>query len=367
MAPSIRRRLVLLTGLAGAIVASVLPATATCPADAITRIEPGETIALPAVAASCNGMRFVIEVPDGILRLEAGLRGGEGNPDLFLAHAGAVSTATPQFLSASPSVRELISVDAPTVGDWFLLVRPTADFAGTTLRVELTAEETFVAPGLSPRELAAAEDGSPRFRFFTLEVPPGSRRLSVRTSGGSGDVDLFVRPASLPTEATYAAASKRAGNDEGVDIPTPAAGSWKVGLLRSQPYDGVDLDVEIESAGECEPDANTLCLLAGRFRVRVAWRNVRDGATGQGFAVRDTDRTGAYYFFRRDNTELFVKMLDGRSINGSFWIFWSGLTDLEYQLEVFDTETEALRTYQHAAGDLSGGVDTSAFPVAQED
>lgn len=344
----------------------VPPLSAECPNPTVRSIEPGDTVAVAPSDAGCPGQRFAIEVPDGVLRLDARLRGSttaSGNADLLVAEGGTVAADTPEYLSASPGVNEMVSVANPAAGDWAILVRPGSAFTGVSLRVELTAEETYVAPGIRPRGLADPDASLPRFRFFTLEVPPGSEMLSVRTSGGSGDVDLFVRPGHLPTETSFLAASKKAGNDEGVDIPTPAAGVWKVGILRVAPYEGVDLDVEIDAGGACEADAATLCLLGGRFRVRVDWLNQRDGTTGAGSAVRDTDRTGAFYFFRRDNTELFVKMLDGRPVNGSFWVFWSGLTDLEYHLEVYDTATDTQRTFVNPPGSLAGGVSLDAFPA----
>ena len=48
------------------------------------------------------------------------------------------------------------------------------------------------------------------------------------------------------------------------------------------------------------------------------------------------------------NPEVFVKILDGTLINGEFWFFYGGLTDLEYTLTVTDQGTGAVRTYSKA-------------------
>jgi|CXWL01.1.fsa_nt_gi hypothetical protein len=341
------------------------PLLGACPS-VVTGLEPGTQVTVPATAASCpHGPRYVLDVPDGILRLEVRLRAGRGNADLLLRR-GTFDSPSALYSSSGPTNDETVVADDPAPGQWSLEVPSVVDAIDARLLAVVTAEETFVAPGLGPRGLAAIDPERPRLRFFTLEVPAGSERLTVTTRGGSGDVDLYVRPGALPSETTYAAASKHGGNDEGVDIPTPATGTWKVGLLRVSPYEGVDLDIVIDSGGACGEDANTLCLLGGRFQARVSWRipaasSTAEPQTGPGVAIRDTDQTGAFYFFSRDNTELFVKLLDGRGINGAYWVFWGGLTNLEYDLEVVDTATGEVRSYHHPAGGFAGGADTSAF------
>jgi hypothetical protein len=57
----------------------------------------------------------------------------------------------------------------------------------------------------------------------------------------------------------------------------------------------------------------------------------------------------------------FVKILDGISVNGRFWFFYGGLTDLEYTLTVTDDATGTTRTYRKEAGSARGGFDTAAF------
>jgi len=44
-----------------------------------------------------------------------------------------------------------------------------------------------------------------------------------------------------------------------------------------------------------------------------------------------------FYFFSRDNLEVVVKVLDGCSINGHFWVFAAGLTDIPWRLRIEQT------------------------------
>jgi hypothetical protein len=118
----------------------------------------------------------------------------------------------------------------------------------------------------------------------------------------------------------------------------------------------------------CGKDPYALCLRDERFRVKVRFFNQHAGGA-EGQATPDAGSrlfggdTGYLWFFRPDNLELAVKVLDGRPVNGHFWVFAGGTTDLEYELEVLDLQTDRRRTYRHAPGDLCAVVDTRAFAM----
>ncbi|HEV2064785.1 MAG TPA: hypothetical protein VGS00_09600 [Thermoanaerobaculia bacterium] len=110
----------------------------------------------------------------------------------------------------------------------------------------------------------------------------------------------------------------------------------------------------------CASSARTLCLNAQRFSASVVWR-AAGSATGNGQAFPITDNSGAFWFFDPTNLELVVKVLDGRSVNGKFWVFYGALTNVEYTLTVTDTLTGAVRTYFNPQGQLASFADTAAF------
>jgi len=115
------------------------------------------------------------------------------------------------------------------------------------------------------------------------------------------------------------------------------------------------------AAASCAPDARTLCLLAGRFAVTVDWRIARTGQSGTGTAVPGTDSSGYFWFFGPANLELVVKLLDGRPVDGHFWVFYGALSDVEYWVTVRDTATGASKRYHNAPGNLCGVGDTTAL------
>ena len=112
---------------------------------------------------------------------------------------------------------------------------------------------------------------------------------------------------------------------------------------------------------QCAADAEVLCLGEGnRFHAKVSWKTP-SGETGSGHSHRLTVDTGALWFFNPDNLELMIKVLDGRVVNGHFWLFYGALSNVEYTLTVTDTATGKEKTYHNPPGRLASLADTSAF------
>jgi hypothetical protein len=83
-----------------------------------------------------------------------------------------------------------------------------------------------------------------------------------------------------------------------------------------------------------------------------------------GRAVPLTGDTGAFWFFSESNLELVIKVLDGRPVNGAFWVFYASLSDVEYVLTVTDTVTGKFRRYRNPPFTLASRADTNAFRAA---
>ena len=54
---------------------------------------------------------------------------------------------------------------------------------------------------------------------------------------------------------------------------------------------------------------------------------------------------GLFYFFSWDNPEVLVKVVNGCGVNGHYWVFGSGATDLEYEIRVVDRLAFSLNPY----------------------
>ncbi|HYH44720.1 MAG TPA: hypothetical protein VEG34_03480 [Thermoanaerobaculia bacterium] len=152
---------------------------------------------------------------------------------------------------------------------------------------------------------------------------------------------------------------------------TPFAFAGEVGPLPAGTYKvRTILDTEVVSeqaftvapaTGPCTPSATALCLNGRRFRVEAEWS--ANGQQGAGRTVPLTGETGAFYFFQPDNVEVVVKVIDGCALNGRFWVFASGLTNVGTVLTVTDAVTDMTRTYDSPAGPPFAPLqDTVGFP-----
>jgi hypothetical protein len=103
-----------------------------------------------------------------------------------------------------------------------------------------------------------------------------------------------------------------------------------------------------------------LCLQERRFKVEATWRT--PDATNYARAVYLTSDTGFFWFFNVANVEVVVKVVNGCGLNGHYWLFASGLTDVEVRLTVTDTKTGTAKVYVSPQGRAFEPIqDTSAF------
>jgi hypothetical protein len=244
-------------------------------------------------------------------RVEIAWRDGRGNSGA--GHAVSLTGDTGWFWFFAPdNVEVMLKVLDGTALDGHFWV-----FYGALSNVEYTITVTDTLTGAARR----------------YENPPG-QLASV------GDTYAFgPLPASLA-----AAAAHRAARPARAAAPQSAARGRGRG----------------EGAAGCQADSAHLCIQQGRFAVAVAWQDF-SGRQGGGTTVPLTSDTGAFWFFDPTNIELVVKVLDGRAVNGKFWVFYGALSDVDYTLTVTDTATGAIKTYHNPAGQQASVADTSAF------
>ena len=98
---------------------------------------------------------------------------------------------------------------------------------------------TALTSGTGVTIASNAARGSQQFR--KIEVPAGKTSLTVTISGGTGDVDLYVKRGGVPTTSNFDCRSWEAGNDEICTFTNPAAGTYFIMLDLWNPYSGARL------------------------------------------------------------------------------------------------------------------------------
>ena len=122
----------------------------------------------------------------------------------------------------------------------------------------------------------------------------------------------------------------------------------------------VDVQVETGDTAPCVPTSTTLCLADGRFEVQIEWLDFF-GGMGAGQTRLLTSDTGSFWFFDQSNLEVVVKVIDGRPLNGHFWIFFGSLSNVEFSMTIRDTETGVQRNYFNPLENFASVGDTAAF------
>ena len=118
-------------------------------------------------------------------------------------------------------------------------------------------------------------------------------------------------------------------------------------------------EAKVAKVGACRASSDTLCLLKGRFALKVTWKNQFDGSSGTGTPKPLSDLTGAFSFTDRSNLEILFKILD---FGDRIAVFYGTLSNLEYTASVTDTTTGVVKTYHNPANNYCGGLDNTAFP-----
>ncbi len=104
----------------------------------------------------------------------------------------------------------------------------------------------------------------------------------------------------------------------------------------------------LAASTDCSTDT-ALCLGEGRFLVEATWTKP-DGESGPAHAVSLTADSGYFWFLDPNNVEVTVKALNGCGVNGRYWIFSAGLTNLAVAITVADMATNLSKTYSSPQG-----------------
>lgn len=107
-----------------------------------------------------------------------------------------------------------------------------------TRSVQATTPPTPLLNGVPVTALSDTTGGEKR---YAIEIPAGASNLVIQTSGGSGDLDLYVRRATPPSIEASDCGSESSTNNEYCVFESPAAGTWHVLLYAWSSYDGVTL------------------------------------------------------------------------------------------------------------------------------
>lgn len=109
-------------------------------------------------------------------------------------------------------------------------------------------ETSVAAPGF-PKSGVSANQGN--WVKYTVNVPAGTSTLTVKSSGGSGDADLYVRYNAEPTTNQYNCRPYLSGNNEKCSFSPPSAGTYYINLYAYSKFSGVTVTVTLATTNRC--------------------------------------------------------------------------------------------------------------------
>lgn len=103
-------------------------------------------------------------------------------------------------------------------------------------------------PGVEPvsGQLTGLSGTRRNWDRYTWTIPEGVTKMTIRTSGGSGDADLYVKFGSQPETNSYDCRPYQNGNSEVCTFDAPASGTWHIGIRAYSSYSGVTLSYSYE-------------------------------------------------------------------------------------------------------------------------
>ncbi|HEX6085256.1 MAG TPA: NF038122 family metalloprotease [Thermoanaerobaculia bacterium] len=204
--------------------------------------------------------------------------------------------------------------------------------------------------------------------------PFGLNRFDVYY-GGMTDVEYTVTVQDMQTGTTRLYRNLPGMTGGGVDrtsFPTNGATTAIYAMVQGNSATRAPIVKPNVAPFTCSADANTTCLVDGRFAVKIDFLNQFANPPQPGSLLgakllpgSQNPDTAIYGFGSAQAIEAVVRIQDARPFGlNRFDIYFGGMTDVEYTVTVTDSVTGMVRQYRNPPGSVGGGVDRQSFSLA---
>jgi len=198
----------------------------------------GTPVALPGVSTG-DDIIYTMDVPSGATDISFSIAGGSGDADLYVRFGAAPTNSTYDCRPYRNGNNESCT-GSETGGTYYVRVRAYSAFSGVTLNGSYTTSTGSTPVDETINDISIAQGAWGR---YILNLDPGYSNLTITTSGGSGDVDLYVNFGSQSTTGSYDCRPYRNGNNETCTFTSPQSGAWHIDLRGYSAASGVTLKV----------------------------------------------------------------------------------------------------------------------------
>jgi serine protease len=209
-------------------------------------LTPGVTVSNISINAGEWSCTYTLYVASANSALTFTTTSGSGDADLYVKYGAEPTRSVRDCESAGSSNAETCSIPSAQVGTYYVKVYGYGAVSGLSLKATSVpsgtggcTSTTTLNNGVPATGLGSnTGDWSCIYRFT---VPVGATRVEFRTSGGSGNADLYVRRENTPTESVYDCKSSLYGNTETCALDVTAPGTYSARLYSTSTFSGVSL------------------------------------------------------------------------------------------------------------------------------
>jgi len=185
---------------------------------------------------------YMLNVPAGATDLSIKISGGTGDADLYVRRDAKPTEDDYLCRPYKYGNNETCNWAAPVAGNYYVMINRGADFAGVKLEVRYTTPPAVGGARLSQNvainNISVPEGGA---RYYRVVVPTDGVDLTIQASGGTGDMDMYVRYGEVASTDEYDCRPYREGNNETCSFMLPVAGTYYVTLSGYTEASGISL------------------------------------------------------------------------------------------------------------------------------
>lgn len=189
---------------------------------------------------------YSLVVPAGQASLTVTMAGGTGDADMYVQAGTKPTTTTYTCRPYVSGNAENCVITNPAAGTYYVMLNGYAAYTGISLTGKYvppagggggTTGDPYLTNGTAVTGVAGAASSA---QYWRIAVPAGAT-LSVKTTGSTGDADLYTRQGSRPTTTTYSCRPYQNGSNESCSLPGTAAGDYYVMVRGYTAYSGLSL------------------------------------------------------------------------------------------------------------------------------
>lgn len=188
---------------------------------------------------------YTFTVPAGATNLTFTMAGGSGDADMYVKFGSQPTSSSYDCRPYESGNNESCSFATAQAGTYYVMLNGYSAYSGVSLLADYTAAGTGGNEGatLTESNISIARRS---WKHYTVTVPAGMSSLTVNTSGGSGDADLYVKRGSQPTSTSYDCRPYKSGNTESCSFDNPQAATWYISIYGYSAVTGLTLNAEYQ-------------------------------------------------------------------------------------------------------------------------